>query len=148
MSTPPLPRFPSPARRPWTAIRDTAEKYLPQMRHCTRCRADAVGLLDEDRTEEFRGCLSACATLPSRAGESRPYVAVASQEGILVNQHLGEARSFQIWESPMTAPTGWSKSARPRPAAAASPAGTSWPGSSATAGRCWSAVSARRRSIS
>ena len=27
----------------------------------------------------------------------RPYVAVATMEGILVNQHLGEAYRFQIW---------------------------------------------------
>jgi nitrogen fixation protein NifB len=78
-------------------IRKTGEKYLPQMRHCTRCRADAVGLLGEDRTEEFRGCLSACSTLPPIPARERPYVAVATQEGILVNQHLGEARTFQIW---------------------------------------------------
>ncbi len=81
------------------ALRAKAEKYLPQMRHCTRCRADAVGLLDEDRTEEFRGCLSACATLPKPAPvEERPYVAVATMEGVLVNQHLGEAERFQIWQ--------------------------------------------------
>jgi len=30
------------------AIRKEAEKHLPQMRHCTRCRADAVGLLGKD----------------------------------------------------------------------------------------------------
>jgi nitrogen fixation protein NifB len=78
-------------------VRGRAEKYLPQMRHCTRCRADAVGLLDEDRTEEFRGCLSACAKLPA-IGKPRPYVAIATQEGVLVNQHLGEAHSFEIWE--------------------------------------------------
>ena len=86
---------PSPARM--EEVRAQAEKYLPQMRHCTRCRADAVGLLEEDRTEEFRGCLSACATLP-KAESPRPYVAVATQEGVLVNQHLGETRSFEIWE--------------------------------------------------
>lgn len=28
---------------------------------------------------------------------SRPYVAVASREGMLVNQHLGEALNFSIW---------------------------------------------------
>lgn len=78
-------------------VRSRAEKYLPQMRHCTRCRADAVGLLDQDRTEEFRGCLSACAALPP-VSKPRPYVAVATQEGVLVNQHLGEAQSFEIWE--------------------------------------------------
>lgn len=29
-------------------LRRTAEKHLPQMRHCTRCRADAAGLLGRD----------------------------------------------------------------------------------------------------
>ena len=29
-------------------IRNDAEKYLTQMRHCVRCRADAVGLLGKD----------------------------------------------------------------------------------------------------
>jgi len=71
---------------------------MPQMRHCTRCRADAVGLLEDDKTEKFRGCLSACAKLPAAASQERPYVAVATLEGILVNQHLGEAEKFQIWE--------------------------------------------------
>ncbi|MDO9530770.1 MAG: NifB/NifX family molybdenum-iron cluster-binding protein [Deltaproteobacteria bacterium] len=77
------------------AIRE-AEEIIPQMHHCTRCRGDAVGLLEADRTDEFGGCLSACASsVPAAMG--RPYVAVASQEGVLVNLHLGEAASFQIW---------------------------------------------------
>jgi len=87
-----------PSREMVTAIRRAAEAYLPQMRHCTRCRADAVGLLDQDRTEEMRGCLSACAKLPPQPPAPRPYVAVATMEGVLVNQHLGEAKRFQIWE--------------------------------------------------
>ncbi len=86
-----------PATATMNEIRNTAEKYLPQMRHCTRCRADAVGLLGEDRTDEFRSCLSDCASTKMPKGEERPYIAVATQEGILVNQHLGEAKSFQIW---------------------------------------------------
>ncbi|WP_456388597.1 radical SAM protein [Desulfolithobacter sp.] len=89
--------IPEPSRIYMTGIRNEAEKYLPQMRHCTRCRADAVGLLDDDRTEEMRGCLSACARLPSHSVAKRPYVAVATLEGVLVNQHLGEATRFQIW---------------------------------------------------
>ncbi|MGO8762009.1 MAG: radical SAM protein [Desulfobaccales bacterium] len=77
-------------------IRREAEPIIPQMHHCTRCRADAVGLLEADRTDEFRGCLSACANqVPASA--DRPYVAVATQEGVLVNLHLGEATSFQVW---------------------------------------------------
>ncbi|WP_457574151.1 nitrogenase cofactor biosynthesis protein NifB [Desulfolithobacter sp.] len=89
--------IPEPSKIYMTGIRNEAEQYLPQMRHCTRCRADAVGLLDDDRTEEMRGCLSACAKLPSHSVAKRPYVAVATLEGVLVNQHLGEATRFQIW---------------------------------------------------
>ncbi len=87
-----------PSRSEMAEIRNQAEEFLPQMRHCTRCRADAVGLLDEDRTDEMRGCLSACASLPSTTEIARPYVAVATLEGVLVNQHLGEATRFQVWK--------------------------------------------------
>jgi nitrogen fixation protein NifB len=86
-----------PSKEMMERIRNEAEQFLPQMRHCTRCRADAVGLLDNDKTEEFRGCLSACAQLPKPEETARPYVAVATLEGVLVNQHLGEASRFQIW---------------------------------------------------
>ncbi len=80
------------------AIQAAAGEFLPQMRHCTRCRADAVGLLEADRSLEWRGCLTACAqTSPASPDESRPYVAVASREGALVNLHLGEVDYFQIW---------------------------------------------------
>ena len=94
----PFADIPEPTRSHMEAIRSEAETFLPQMRHCTRCRADAVGLLDNDRTEEFRGCLSACSALPAAISEEKPYVAVATLEGILVNQHLGEADRFEIWQ--------------------------------------------------
>ncbi|MGC2433311.1 MAG: radical SAM protein, partial [Desulfobaccales bacterium] len=93
----PFGDIPEPEPEKMAAIQAAAGNFLPQMRHCTRCRADAVGLLDADQTEEFRGCLSACAQMPPPLDESRPYVAVGSREGILVNLHLGEADSFQIW---------------------------------------------------
>lgn len=89
--------IPEPSKETMAAARNEAEQYLPQMRHCTRCRADAVGLLDDDKTDEMRGCLSACARLPKPAEAVRPYVAVATQEGVLVNQHLGEAVKLQVW---------------------------------------------------
>ena len=92
----PFGNVPEPQPEQMTGIRQEAEKLIPQMHHCTRCRADAVGLLESDRTDEFRGCLSACANaVPAPA--DRPYVAVASQEGMLVNLHLGEAPGFQVW---------------------------------------------------
>ncbi|WP_136809399.1 radical SAM protein [Desulfosediminicola flagellatus] len=93
----PFGKIEQPDKQTMHELRKKAEEYLPQMRHCTRCRADAVGLLGEDRTEEFRSCLSDCSTTQIHEGVERPYIAVASQEGILVNQHLGEAKSFQIW---------------------------------------------------
>ncbi len=92
----PFGELPEPAPEHMAAIRRQAEEHIPQMHHCTRCRADAVGLLTADRAEEFRGCLTACAHQVTVA-EDRPYVAVATQEGVLVNLHLGEAASFQVW---------------------------------------------------
>lgn len=94
----PFADVPQPDKKQMAEIQTEAENYLPQMRHCTRCRADAVGLLDDDRTDEFRSCLTSCSTIKRMPPQKRPYVAVASEEGILVNQHLGEARSFGIWE--------------------------------------------------
>ncbi len=86
-----------PDKKMIAEIRLKAEKYLPQMRHCTRCRADAVGLLGQDQSSEMAGCLSACSKMPMKPKDERPYVAVASMEGVLINQHLGEAEKLQIW---------------------------------------------------
>jgi nitrogen fixation protein NifB len=85
-----------PEKQMMTAVRSRCEKYLPQMTHCQRCRADAVGLLGKKRSSEMADCLNACAELPARS-EKRPYVAVASLEGMLVNQHLGETSKFLIY---------------------------------------------------
>lgn len=86
---------PTPARI--AAVRELAGAHLPQMRHCQRCRADAVGLLGEDRSGELAGLLEESAEELPLATEGRPYVAAATQEGILVNRHLGEADRFQVW---------------------------------------------------
>ncbi len=80
------------------SLRNKCEKHLPQMRHCKRCRADAVGMLGKDKSGEMAGCLKACATMPAKTDKPRPYVAVASLEGMLVNQHLGETTNFLIYK--------------------------------------------------
>jgi len=80
------------------AIRSDAEHHMAQMRHCTRCRADAIGLLSDQMTEAQYSVLQASASGPLNPAESRPYVAVASREGLLVNQHLGEALDLQVYE--------------------------------------------------
>jgi nitrogen fixation protein NifB len=79
-------------------LRNVCEQHLPQMRHCKRCRADAVGLLGKDTSSEMAGCLNACASMPPACSLPRPYVAVASLEGMLVNQHLGETTKFRVYK--------------------------------------------------
>ena len=86
-----------PTKAVMNKLRNSCEKHLPQMRHCKRCRADAVGLLGNDKSGEMAGCLNACATMPATPPRVRPYVAVASMEGMLVNQHLGETSKFLIY---------------------------------------------------
>jgi nitrogen fixation protein NifB len=77
-------------------VRRQAEQYLPQMRHCTRCRADAVGCLGQgismQAIEIMRQIVSG-----SESSTERPYAAVASMEGFLVNQHLGRATDLYIY---------------------------------------------------
>jgi nitrogen fixation protein NifB len=84
------------------AIRSAAGLHVKQMRHCKRCRADAVGILGEAPSKELMATLKNCQHLEVLAPKGqkvsqRPYVAVASQEGVLVNQHLGEADQVLIY---------------------------------------------------
>jgi nitrogen fixation protein NifB len=77
-------------------IRKNVRQYIPQMKHCARCRADAVGLLGENSVPDLKNIpinppISTSITL------SRPYLAVTSREGMLINQHLGEAEQVYIY---------------------------------------------------
>ncbi|MBV8137569.1 MAG: nitrogen fixation protein NifB, partial [Deltaproteobacteria bacterium] len=71
--------------------------HLPQMIHCARCRADAVGLINEKMTAAQMETLNRFARRAIDAGRTRPYVAVASREGALVNMHLGEAARLLVF---------------------------------------------------
>jgi nitrogen fixation protein NifB len=86
-----------PSKEMVAAVRKKASKYLPQMYHCKRCRADAVGILGENNSIEIMEKLQECAKLPEIYDETRPYVAVASLEGVLVNQKLGKAKELFIY---------------------------------------------------
>ena len=77
-------------------LRKGIEKYLPPMTHCARCRADAAGMLGSD-SEEAAKLLSEASKMVVTDGNDRPFAAVASYEGILVNQHLGEADKLYIF---------------------------------------------------
>jgi nitrogen fixation protein NifB len=94
--------IPEPSREVLRDAREKAGRYIEQMTHCVRCRADAVGCLGEKDSDLLMEKLKECSVMPEvpepvKIGRSRPYVAVASLEGVLVNQHLGEAPRLLIY---------------------------------------------------
>ena len=107
-----MPYYPSPGssfehlrepdKKTVKAIQLASGKHIRQMQHCTRCRSDAVGLLGEAPSASLTAMLQNCSRLEvvpaeTRAVSNRPYVAVCSLEGVLVNQHLGEAVQLSIY---------------------------------------------------
>ena len=77
--------------------RTLAAQHLPIMSHCARCRADAAGLLGKDLSESHY-LLKEYSSRTFAETEGRPYVAVGTNEGMLVNLHLGEASSLYIFK--------------------------------------------------
>lgn len=75
------------------------------MRHCKQCRADAIGLIGADRSNEFMhyGCKSGCG--PSDGNnhiisieEKKDYMAaVASSDGANVDSGFGSASRFDVY---------------------------------------------------
>ncbi|TVR43570.1 MAG: radical SAM protein [Planctomycetota bacterium] len=78
-------------------LRAQCEQYLPQMRHCQRCRADAAGIVGEDNSFTTMRLLKEASAM-STTTAPKPYVAVASIEGVFVNSHLGHTDKFLIYE--------------------------------------------------
>ncbi|MCL2509898.1 MAG: nitrogenase cofactor biosynthesis protein NifB, partial [Methanomassiliicoccaceae archaeon] len=76
------------------------------MRHCRQCRADAVGLLGEDRSSEFMrmgSCRAGCGPSPENSGPSlvkvgdHTLVAVATSDGEMVDSGFGNASRFDVY---------------------------------------------------
>lgn len=80
-------------------VRAKAGEALPQMSHCSRCRADACGIIGEANTEEDDRLIRLSSTVIRKDSEQRNYIAVATREGMFVNQHLGEADYFTVYKS-------------------------------------------------
>ncbi len=111
----PFESIPSPTAEETKLLRARVAEFLPQMQHCTRCRADAVGLLGEEQSPELVDILRACASGDLEEHPDRPYFAVASMEGILVNQHLGEADSLWIFDASTGKPVAVDRRKAPEP---------------------------------
>lgn len=120
----PFATIKEPEKKAVQQARALAGRYLPQMTHCSRCRADAAGLIGEENSQKNIDLLrismqyseenatpvgapvmSADNGLPMTLSsqlrllptQERPYVAVASRDGLFVNQHLGEATQVRIY---------------------------------------------------
>jgi nitrogen fixation protein NifB len=91
----PLHEVTPPSQELLRLVREEARAFMPQMAHCSRCRADAAGMIGEPQSKEIIDLLKKASG--SHVSAARSYVAVASMEGIFVNQHLGEAASLWIF---------------------------------------------------
>jgi nitrogen fixation protein NifB len=102
-----------PGREMIQAARRAASLHMKLMTHCARCRADAAGLLGADFKDAF-AMIREYAAGPLKPDENRLLVAVASNEGLLVNMHLGEVSALYIYRK---SPNGFQfVETRPTPA--------------------------------
>lgn len=109
-------------------LQDKCSGNMKMMRHCRQCRADAVGLLGEDRSQEFTKdkfltmspeydsktrlkihsdiekaqkaikTAKLQRTIKNKQRGETILIAVATKGSGLVNQHFGHAKEFQIFE--------------------------------------------------
>ncbi|MDH7509316.1 MAG: nitrogenase cofactor biosynthesis protein NifB [Methanomassiliicoccales archaeon] len=94
----------APTPRERKLLQDMCETEIRQMRHCRFCRADAIGLLDQDRSAEFAHIT--CGTqLPERGivsvqmeGKTKYKIAVASSDGSNVDTHFGHTDRFLVYD--------------------------------------------------
>ena len=97
-------RAPTPEER--KALMDECSLDVRMMRHCRHCRADAIGLLGEDRSQEFvniGGCSSGCGPGPQMVSlegtRDSTKIAVASTDGANVDSGFGNAKRFVLYRS-------------------------------------------------
>jgi len=77
-------------------MRIKCEPYIKQMLHCRQCRADAIGTLDKDISFDFRQGHKD--KVIGKDGTMQR-IAVATSNGLLVDQHFGQVKEFYIYES-------------------------------------------------
>lgn len=115
-----------PSKKMLKAVREKTGAHLPQMLHCARCRADAVGKLGEQEDADLMGNLIGQSlikenTAQDKTPEKMPedteprFAAVATREGVLVNQHLGEAEQLNVYDLSMDIPVLVDKRTLPEP---------------------------------
>jgi nitrogen fixation protein NifB len=104
MSLKPVPgtafaELPEPNSRQVKELRAACAEILPQMPHCSRCRADAVGRIGCANPDYAAPLLKEAKAMDDASIDTKPFVAVCSMEGMLVNQHLGHAEHLLIYQA-------------------------------------------------
>jgi nitrogen fixation protein NifB len=94
----------APTAKERKQLQDLCEVDIRQMRHCRQCRADAIGLLGEDRSAEFAHftCQAGAGKFREGAameleGETKYRIAVATSDGKSVDQHFGMTEVFRTY---------------------------------------------------
>ena len=98
-------RAPTPEER--KKLMDKCEVDAKMMRHCRQCRADAVGLLGEDRSSEFAKigkCSTGCGPLPGNSVPSMVCIekgsvtaAIATSDGKNIDSGFGNASRIDVY---------------------------------------------------
>ncbi|MEM2915236.1 MAG: nitrogenase cofactor biosynthesis protein NifB [Candidatus Bathyarchaeia archaeon] len=91
----------SPTPRERKALQDLCGKDIRQLRHCRFCRADAVGLLGEDRFAEFANVtckpILTKDVLKTMERKKEFLIAVATSGSGQVDLHFGHAEEFHVY---------------------------------------------------
>ncbi|MBI0583956.1 MAG: nitrogenase cofactor biosynthesis protein NifB [Methanomassiliicoccus sp.] len=95
---------PAPTAKQRRELQDLCEVDIRQMRHCRQCRADAIGLLGEDRSAEFAHYTCQARDKGTKEpvgleleGSTKYRIAVATSDGKNVDQHFGHAEVFRVY---------------------------------------------------
>ncbi len=95
----------SPTPRERKNLQDLCGRDIRQMRHCKFCRADAIGLLGEDRFAEFAKVTCKPIALKEETKtmktDKEVLVAVATSGSGLVDLHFGYTEDFHIYHVTM-----------------------------------------------
>lgn len=83
----------SPTSASIAELQKQVARFIKPMAHCSRCRADSAGILGQDIPERIK-MLKESASISTKR---KPYVAVATEEDIFVNKHLGEVTDLKIF---------------------------------------------------
>ncbi len=91
--------MPMTSNKELNEVRKKCGVHLKQMYHCKQCRADAIGTLGNDCSQDFmnKGCAGCGDSIKHEENLSYTF-AVASKTNMYIDQHFGHADGFYIYK--------------------------------------------------